>query len=160
MEVVCNSSPLIFLCKIGRINILHTLFSKVYAPVSVYQEIIASGKDDDACNQITKMISSKEIDVFGVKNEVAIRALMGRLHLGEVEVIIGAKELNINNVILDDGYARKKAKFLGLSVVGTLGILKLAHKKGFIESFEDELKRLINVGFRISAELMNQILAE
>ena len=47
-----------------------------------------------------------------------------KLHDGEVEVMILAQEEpKADLVILDDNSAKKTAKFLELSVTGTLGVL-------------------------------------
>lgn len=47
-----------------------------------------------------------------------------KLHAGEVEVMILAQEEPpANLVILDDNAAKKTAKYLGLKVTGTLGVL-------------------------------------
>ena len=160
MSIISNSSPLIFLGKIGRLDILEKLFVKVYIPQAVYDETVLPDKDDDVSRTIVEKVSLGQFEVFKVGNEVAIRALAGRLHLGEIEVIIGADELNIRNVILDDVYARNKAKQFELSVTGTLGILLLAFNQGFIEDIELELQRLMDIGFRISNDLLRKIISQ
>ncbi|MCI5208078.1 MAG: DUF3368 domain-containing protein [Candidatus Electrothrix sp. ATG2] len=53
-------------------------------------------------------------------------------------------------MILDDLKARQTAEELGLSVVGTVALLKKAWEKNMIESFEDTLTDLNNAGFRFS----------
>ena len=57
-----------------------------------------------------------------------------KLHAGEVEVMILAQETpKADLVVLDDNAAKKTAKFLGLKVTGTLGVILKAKKQGFIE---------------------------
>ena len=84
--------------------------------------------------------------------------MIGRLHNGEVEVIVGAGELEIPYVILDDGYARSKAKQMGLSVTGTLGILIAGHKRGLVYDLKVEIVKLRAIGFRVSDSTIEQIL--
>lgn len=160
MNIVSNSSPLIFLGKIGRIDVLNRLFEKVYIPEAVFNEVVLAGKDDDVSHLVEEKIKAGQIDKFKVHNEVAIRALLGRLHQGEVEVIIGAGELKINSVLLDDLYARNKAKQFELSVTGTIGILLLAYKQGLVKDLKSELQKLIDVGYRISDTLMQTVIKE
>lgn len=62
-----------------------------------------------------------------------------QLHDGEVEVMILAKEKNADLVIIDDANAKKHAKYLKLSVTGTLGVLIRAKRQGYIS----ELKPII-----------------
>ena len=59
-----------------------------------------------------------------------------QLHDGEVEVMILAKEIAADVVIIDDANAKKHAKYLELPVTGTLGALIKAKKEGYV----DELK--------------------
>ena len=158
MNIICNSRPLIFLSKIGKLEIVFQLFDKVYIPQAVYKETLLSGKEDISSIKIVEDISSGNLILFNVKNEVAKKALTGRLHSGEIEVIIGATELGIKDVILDDLSARRKAKQLDLNVTGTLGILSLAFEKNLLNDFETEIQKLINIGFRISPALLQKIL--
>ena len=160
MNIVSNSSPLIFLAKLGRLDVLNRLFDKVYIPQAVYNEVVLADKDDDASHLIEEKIKTGQINRFKVQNEVAIRTLLGRLHQGEVEAIIGAGELKINSVILDDLYARNKAKQLDLAVTGTLGILLLAYKRGLVEDLKSELQKLIAAGYRISGALIQTVIRE
>jgi len=160
MNIVSNSSPLIFLAKLGRLDVLNRLFDKVYIPQAVYNEVVLADKDDDASHLIEEKIKTGQINRFKVQNEVAIRTLLGRLHQGEVEAIIGAGELKINSVILDDLYARNKAKQLDLAVTGTLGILLLAYKRGLVEDLKSELQKLIAAGYRISDALIQTVIRE
>jgi predicted nucleic acid-binding protein len=154
-KIICNASPLIFLSKIGRLHLLSDLFSDVLVPNSAWDE--ATQKPDEATKNLEELKSSGKIIVFAVKNEVAVSALIGRLHIGEVEVIVSAGELGIQNVILDDGYARDKAKQMGLSVSGTLGVLIAGYKKGIVEDLFEEIDNLRKIGFRISESIIEQI---
>ena len=119
-KILCNASPVIFLSKITRLHLLSDLFCEVLIPDGVLNEV--NQRPDDAANIFNELRASGNLTVFTVKNRTAVMAMIGRLHLGEVEVIVGAGELGIPNVILDDGYARSKAKQMGLNVTGTLGI--------------------------------------
>ena len=80
------------------------------------------------------------------------------MHPGEVQVIIGASELGIKEVILDDLHARNKAEQFDLNSIGTLGILRIAYKKGIIKDFKSDIAKLMNVDFRISPTLLQRIL--
>ncbi len=44
MIVICNSSPLIALSRIHKLDILKQLFGKVYIPDSVYQETVIQSR--------------------------------------------------------------------------------------------------------------------
>ena len=111
MEIVINASPLILLDKINRLYLLDMLFDVVYVPTAVLREVEA-GTESNIISKLSQ-ISYKQL---AISNRVAVSSLLGRLHVGEVEVIIGAIENGIKTVVLDDNTARNKAKQLGLNV--------------------------------------------
>lgn len=49
-RVIVNSTPLIVLCKIGRLDILKNLYGEIVIPQAVFSEVTA--KKDSACRQI------------------------------------------------------------------------------------------------------------
>jgi len=118
MKAAINASPIIFLSKIDRIQILNGLFDRVFMPKAVLEEVSVH-KSEGRESRLDKI----SYEVLEVNNRTAVLGMLGRLHIGEVEVMIGAIEQGIRTVILDDGYARNKAKLLGLEVTGTLGLL-------------------------------------
>jgi predicted nucleic acid-binding protein len=157
-KIVCNASPLIFLSKINRLHLLSDFFDEVLVPSGAWDEVIR--KPDDMTDTLNQLRASKKITVFTVQNRAAISAMIGRLHIGEVEVIVGAGELDISDVILDDGYARSKAKQMGLAVTGTLGILIAGQKRGLINNLAEEIDKLRSIGFRISDKIVEQVLKQ
>lgn len=82
------------------------------------------------------------------------------MHRGELEVVVGARELGIKVVILDEKSARNFAEALMLKPIGVLGILKIAKLKNEIENVKAYLDILMQNKFRISEKLYYQILHE
>jgi len=154
-RILCNASPLILLSKIGRLHLLSDLFDEVFVPESAWNEAVY--KPDSMTNDLMQFKLSTKLTVFKVENSVAVSAMIGRLHIGEVEVIVGADELGIRNVVLDDGYARSKAKQMGLSVTGTLGILIAGRDAGNVSDLNSDIDSLIENGFRISENILSQV---
>jgi len=152
MDIVINASPLILLSKIGRLQLLNKLYRTVYIPFAVLQEISDIGKPIVDLSQLT-------YQQLNVTNELAMLGLLGRLHNGEVEVMIGAIEHNIKTVILDDNVARNKARQLGLDVTGTLGILLEAYKKDLLDDLEKEIASLKRVGMFLSDDICKKIMS-
>lgn len=77
-------------------------------------------KEDSIC-KITIDSSRDWIHVVGIKNNMA--KCMYKTQLHEVEVMILAQEENADLVIIDDQNAMKHAKYLKLTVTGTLGVM-------------------------------------
>jgi len=44
MNVVSNASPLINLSRIGKIDLLHSLFGNIMIPVAVWNEVVVEGE--------------------------------------------------------------------------------------------------------------------
>lgn len=151
--LVADAGPLIFLAKLGRLNLLTE--ADVHVPAAVMAEI--SAKADEACKQI-EQAANHWLKVVEVQNRNTIQLLLADLDLGEAEVIAIAKEINADTVLLDDLDARRFAKRVGLATIGTVGILLSARLQGKIPSLREEIDRLQVHGFRISKALVEEAL--
>ena len=47
LRVIVNSTPLIALCKIGRLELLQKIYGEIMIPQAVFNEV--TEKDDSAC---------------------------------------------------------------------------------------------------------------
>ncbi len=154
---VTDASPLIFLAKLGRLDVLHRSAERLYLPCAVLNEIRA--KPDEATRDIEIAVCSW-LSVHEVANRPAVELLLANLDLGEAEVIVLAKELNADWVLLDDLDARRFARRAGLRPIGTLGLLLAARLRGEIPSLRAEVDGLRRAGFRVSAALVEAALKE
>lgn len=158
MEVVANASPLIGLANINKFFLLKELFTRVYIPEAVYQEVVIDGEGKAGADETKKGLKKEWIKKKSISDVLAVEALSGLLGDGEAEAIVLAKELNIEMILLDDLGARDEAHLLRLKVTGTIGILQLAAKKGFSIDLRKELDALRDKEFRISDDLYQKIL--
>jgi len=90
----------------------------IFIPQGVADEL----RDDNLQTQLALC----EVSQIGA---AYVRGTIGSLHQGEFEAIVLAQELNADYVVLDDLLARRKAKRLGLQVMGTIGILLFLEKR-------------------------------
>ena len=159
MKAVFNSSPIIFLTKLGIIEAALDLFDRIDIPSLVYSEI--RQKTDASAEAVEGLIRRKRVSVLKAENERFVNALNRRLGKGEAEAIVLSIETGADLVILDDHAARVEAMRLGLSVKGTLGIVRRLMENGIFESDLEELfTNLKAMGFRIRAELFRDIFSE
>lgn len=77
---------------------------------------------------------------------------------GEASAIALAYDYHDVVLIIDDLKARKEAIRLGFKVTGTLGILLKLKNEGLIISMKQRVLQLIEVGFRISPDIIDEIL--
>lgn len=159
IRVIVNASPLIALSIIRQFNLLQQIFDEIYIPKAVADEILAAeSKRRFAVNELKQAISNGIFKVYTVKDSKFVDKLFGKLHLGELEVVVGAKELDVDFAVIDEIAARSLAKILSIDTIGTVGVLKLAKERGYISHLKPLLLELRNNKFRISDKLMEKIL--
>jgi uncharacterized protein len=152
---VVNTSPLLFLSKLDRLDLLKTSSAEVLVPPAVVEEI--QEQPDDASRRIEEALSSW-LHIEPVQDRRVVEVLLTEVDAGESEVIALAQEVNADRVVMDDLDGRRLARRLGLNLVGTLGLLLLAKQQGKLESVGKELERLRQVGFRVGEDLWNEAL--
>ena len=154
-RVIVNSTPLIILSRIGKLELLRQLYSSVEIPKAVYDEVFA--KNDSSSEMIAGSLDwIKVSEITAADDRAMYRA---RLHAGEVEVMILAQEEpKADLLIIDDNAAKKTAKYLGLKVTGTLGVLLQAKKKGCILEISPLLKKLKECGFYVNDTVIDMVL--
>ena len=156
-RVIVNSTPLIVLSNINHLSLLQKLYKDIYIPQAVFDEVTA--KSDSACQQIKNNLDW--IHVCKIKNENEKKMYRAKLHAGEVEVMILAQEDEKEDLlIIDDNSAKKTAKFLGLKVTGSLGILLKAKKEALISEVTPLLNELMQNRFYITPQILDLVKKE
>lgn len=150
-NVVSNTGPLIALAQIGQFNLLQALFEQVVIPPAVRAEI----QDDVSRAALT---AAEWLVVSPPADLLAVQLLLEELDAGESEALILAKEKSAKLLLIDERAAARKARTLGLSVIGTLGILLLGQKAGYLTTLKPHLEHLQQTGFRMSTSLYTQVL--
>lgn len=156
-RVIVNTTPLIALCHVGQLDVLHKMYGEIMIPQAVYQEL--SVKEDSICK---KQIDDAHnwIHIEKINNEMAKSMFKTQLHDGEVEVMILAKEKNADIVVIDDANAKKHAKYLKLPVTGTLGVLIKAKQQGHINELKPIIQKMIDNNIYISEKIMKLCLEQ
>jgi predicted nucleic acid-binding protein len=157
VKIVFNSSPLIFLARLGFLNTFVDSANEFYLPMFVAEEI--SAKSDKASKSVQQLIDSGKITPKAIKLTFLANSLNARLGLGESEAIALGIELPCDYIILDDNAARKEAVRLGLQVKGTLAVINKLHVDGkiTIDSLEQLYQRLLAINFRVKRSLFDSI---
>jgi predicted nucleic acid-binding protein len=155
MIIIADSSPLISLATIDKLELLEDYFDEVYVPMAVYKEV--SAYDKPFSQKLKIYLENKVLDV---KNQYMVSVLNEKIDLGEAEAITLAFEKNADFIILDDLKARKTAIRNGLNVIGTLGLLLEAKKEGKISNLKELIKTFTENDIRLSEQLIKNILIE
>lgn len=154
--VVSNTSPLLYLHQIGRIDLLETLYGAVVAPLAVERELrVGAAKGVD----VPDLSALTWVEVRPVADPKLLPVVID-LGSGEAEVIALGLENPDSLLILDDKLARRIARLRDLSLTGTLGVLTKARKEGHLSRLAPVLNELRNTTIRIHEDLYRTALAE
>jgi len=78
-------------------------FKEVLIPEAVYNEVGKSQRNKRVgTEELHDAIEKGFIKIYHVKDELFVTRFMGKLHRGELEVIAGAKELNLDYLPIDE----------------------------------------------------------
>ena len=99
-------------------------------------------------------------DVRLVTDRGMLRSLLPALHLGEASAIALALETDNATLVIDEKDGRNVARQLGIRITGTLGILLKARNQNRIPELRPLVEKLRNKGFRISEQLVQEILLQ
>jgi len=117
MRVVVNSSPLIALNQIGRLELLRQLYGAIIRPQSVYDEL-RGGLDQHEYSD--SILSADWIITEPDPEGMTLRRELGA---GETAAIILDHKAKADLLILDDLQARIVATGMGMRTTGTLGVV-------------------------------------
>ena len=158
--IVSNATPLIYLAKIGRLDLLRNLFGEIFIPEEVRIEVVEKGKQRGEKDSyiVEKAITEGWLKVLSTDLvEVPIK-----LEPGEVAVLSLAKSLGLKEGLMDEVSARTAARLLDLRPRGTIFVLLKALEKKEIDlnEFLEALSQLIKHGFRLKEEVYLEAVTE
>lgn len=160
MRVVSNTSPLLNLAIIDRLDLVSQQLGSVLIPTAVAHELKL--EEERPGSRALRKATDEDgwIVLRQVGNETLCRALRLDLDHGEAEAIALALEAEADLVLIDEREGRRVAKSMGLKVTGLVGLLLQAYRQGQIPSIERELELLQEkAGFWLDSKLKNQILS-
>ncbi|MGH9938093.1 MAG: DUF3368 domain-containing protein [Blastocatellia bacterium] len=148
-----NSSPLITLCKSNQEDILPKLFSEIVVPAAVWEEVLAGGASDPAAQRLPNLNWARLEDFIG--SSPLIQAW--DLGAGESEVLTFALSNPEYLAVIDDTAARRCAKALNISVVGTVGIFVIAKRRNLITKAMPHIETLRDAGLWLADKLIEDL---
>ena len=145
MIVVSDTTPIISLLKIDRLDLLQSNFGEVLIPKAVYEELT---QDNQFENEAKLIMRCPYVKIAQITNYDSVKSLQSRtgLDLGESEAIVLADERNADLILMDEAAGRRIAKQLGKNLMGLIGLLIVSYERKIIDS--DEI--------RMAAETLRQ----
>ena len=158
MIVVSDTSPVLNLARIGRLELLHLIYKQVLIPSAVFAELRASKRDLPPAFDLA---SEPWLIVASATDQQRVQELRENLDPGEAEAIVLAIEHRADLLLVDERRARRTATAAGLSVTGLLGVVARAKRTGLIDMGKPVVDELIHVArFWIGPDLYAEVLAE
>jgi len=153
-NAISNTSPLLYLYRVGVLEWLQDIFGEVLVPEGVVEELREGRRlGFDAPNP-------EEYVWMRLVNPTSMPSEWLSLDLGPGE--LAAMALALENreciVLLDDMLARKTAKAAGLHVWGTLKVLLEGKAQGLTSELSVLIDRLDNAGMWLSQDILERIL--
>jgi predicted nucleic acid-binding protein len=156
LTVISDSSPLILYSRIGRLDLLRDVFTRVIVPTAVCQEVVAEGAGRIGSTDIERAGWILRRDLLPKSPRPAPLAELGP---GEAEAIALAVQSGEDTmVVLDDRKARRIASELGCVVMGSARVLTLAKNLGLLTTVGPMLKSLREAGLYLSDDAAREIL--
>ena len=155
--LVFNSTPLIYITKIGLSKVFEGLKNEKITSPQVRREVVDEGKRKGVPDAIVleRVFQNNVFKVIEPANRKFLASLLETrgLHLTDAEVLTIAKERD-GIAVIDDEVARKTAKVYGISYVGTPYLLVKAILQRLItkERAKQAINEMVFTGWRCGVE--------
>ena len=148
--------PIHYHVLIGEADILFRLFAKILIPEMVRNELLHP-EAPEAVRAWTAALPDW-LDVHETPEADNADHVLTRLDRGERAALVLAQTVRADLLLIDDREAVAAARGRGFLVTGTLGILDLAARRGFID-LAAAVARLRATNFRYRPEILDALLA-
>ena len=161
--LVFNSTPLIYLTKVGLSEVFDGLKEEKLTSPKVKREVVDEGKRKGVPDAVVleKMSRNNVFRIVEPKdNEFLSRLLETKgLHVTDAEILTVAPERK-GLAVIDDEVARKTARVYGISYVGTPYVLMRAVLERLITKEKAKLavNEMVSAGWRCSVESYAKIM--
>jgi predicted nucleic acid-binding protein len=148
---VVNASPLIALAHAGKLELLEKLPEELVVPEAVVEEILA-GPDDPARRALASG--------WGPRRAATVPENVAEWGLGKGESAVLALALELGaTAVLDDHNARRCAKALRVSVIGTFGVIVRAKQHGVIAAAQPVIQSVVDAGLYYDDDAIRTLLS-
>lgn len=141
--IISDTSCLIVLSRIGRLHLLNELFGTI-----TITQVVADEFGDPLPTWV---------EVYQTHHLHLMADLCQTLDPGEASAIALAIETTEPLLIIDELKGRRVARELGIAIIGTIGVIASARKRGLIDDVDEVVRLMSANGFRISKELWESL---
>lgn len=155
--VVSDTSPIRYLVLIDEAELLVKLYGHILIPEGVHAELQQPHTPEvvrawvDAAPPWIEVVLAGELSTTNL--------ISPSLDPGERQAIALALDLKADLLLMDERAGVDEARRLGLTAIGTLGILVLGAERGIV-SLASALEKLRQTNFRVRPEIVRQLLLD
>lgn len=165
--VVADSTCIIYLAKVGKLDLPKVVYGTVLIPGEVYNETVARGKEKKFIDAeiVGKAVEEGLIVVKELsktqKTEAKRLCSLAAIGRGEAEAIILAKDSK-SELVIDDAVALAVAKLYGLKTLWTTTLILEAVRRGALTKRDGRrmIENLVTSGYRLSVDVLVELLRE
>jgi uncharacterized protein len=157
--VVADASPLIFLAKVRRLELVPTVLGQdIRVPKAVAAEVLARGSDPVEEELLRAFLLRCSVETVRQPQRYA-----SAMSQADNEALTLAIRVRAGLLLCDDRITRRMAETEGIRPMGTLGLLLRAMRQGVLSS--GETRKLVDClvdshGFRIGIGVYREVLKE
>ncbi|MDP2366590.1 MAG: DUF3368 domain-containing protein [Ignavibacteria bacterium] len=152
--VIADAGPLIAFARLHQIGLLPQLFGRVLVTDIVFREC-AGRSDFPESALILEAVARKQLELCDAPD---FSAFAQKIDTGEASAIAVAIDLGCG-VLMDDKTGRRMATNAGVPVIGTVGVLVLAKRKGLVPLVKPQIENLAASGYFLGEEVIAAALA-
>jgi predicted nucleic acid-binding protein len=151
---ISNTSPLLYLHLVRRLDLLRDLYGEVFLPPAVIEELQAGAEQGVDVPQI---MNTPWLKVMKLISDTSIPLVID-LGRGEAEVIALGLENPESRLLLDDTLARRIARLHKLRFTGTVGVVIKAKQAGLISKVSPLITNLLDAGLWLHDSFIAEVL--
>lgn len=140
--VVSNTSPLVNLAVIGRLDLMREQFREVVIPQTVWHEAKALPHEVGLKSLNDAVSAGWLVVVSDPPDDLFSGVLASGLDAGESAAIALAIFIKAELLLIDERRGRQEANLRELTLTGVLGILAAACRMGSVSNMTEEMRRL------------------
>ena len=153
MVVISDTTCLTNFYAVGLLHLLPELYSQVFIPRAVWLELqVIPEQAKKLENETWLVIDDRSL------NLQAVLTIDPQLHKGECEALSLSIAVGADLCVLDELAGRYVANKLNVPVIGMLGILLVAKRKGLVPAIKPLLNDLSENGFYMNDSLVKRVL--
>lgn len=160
MIVVSDTTPLLTLLKIGRIDVLNKLYNSVHIPFAVFEELTRNTEYPEEAEYFRNCPFLEVHSDLSAERVSLLQRATG-LDLGESEAIILADEKQPSLLLIDESKGRVVAESMKLTITRSIGILFAAYQKKLLtaDEIDQSVSMLKGMNRFIGEKLFNLLLS-